>query len=44
MKYMLDTNIIAYAKNNRPESVLKGTSKNSHHRVEDLPVQERAGL
>jgi len=23
MKYMLDTNIIAYAKNNRPESVLK---------------------
>ena len=32
MKYMLDTNIIAYAKNNRPESVLKGTFKNSHHR------------
>ncbi len=23
MKYMLDTNIIAYAKNNRPESVLR---------------------
>ena len=23
MKYMLDTNIVAYAKNNRPETVLR---------------------
>lgn len=35
MKYMLDTNIIAYAKNNRPESVLR---RFMAHRPEDMCV------
>ena len=35
MKYMLDTNIIAYAKNNRPESVLKRIMQ---HRPEDICI------
>lgn len=35
MKYMLDTNIIAYAKNNRPESVLKRLMQ---YRPEDICI------
>lgn len=35
MKYMLDTNIIAYAKNNHPESVLKRLMQ---HRPEDICI------
>ena len=35
MKYMLDTNIIAYAKNNRPESVLK---RFTEHRPEEMCI------
>lgn len=35
MKYMLDTNIIAYAKNNRPESVLQRLMQ---HKPEDMCV------
>lgn len=35
MKFMLDTNIIAYAKNNRPESVLQRFMK---HRPEDMCI------
>ena len=35
MKYMLDTNIIAYAKNNRPETVLR---RFMQHRPEDMCV------
>lgn len=35
MKYMLDTNIIAYAKNNRPESVLQ---RFMEHRLEDMCI------
>ena len=35
MKYMLDTNIIAYAKNNRPESVLQQFME---HRPEDMCI------
>ena len=35
MKYMLDTNIIAYAKNNRPESVLQ---RFMEHRPEDMCI------
>ena len=35
MKYMLDTNIIAYAKNNRPESVLQCFME---HRPEDMCI------
>lgn len=35
MKYMLDTNIIAYAKNNRPEIVLE---KFQQHKPEDMCV------
>ena len=29
MRFMLDTNIIAYAKNNRPETVLKRLMQHS---------------
>lgn len=35
MRYMLDTNIIAYAKNNRPETVLKRLMQ---HRPEDYCI------
>ena len=35
MKFMLDTNIIAYAKNNRPESVLQ---RFMEHRPEDMCI------
>ena len=35
MKYMLDTNIIAYAKNNRPEAVLR---RFMAHQPEDMCV------
>ena len=35
MTYMLDTNIIAYAKNNRPESVLQ---RFMEHRPEDMCI------
>lgn len=35
MKYMLDTNIIAYAKNNRPETVLR---RFMQYRPEDMCV------
>ena len=35
MKYMLDTNIIAYAINKRPESVLKRLMQ---HRMEDMCI------
>lgn len=35
MRYMLDTNIIAYAKNNRPESVLKRLMQ---YRPEDICI------
>ena len=35
MKYMLDTNIIAYAKNNRPEIVLE---KFQQHKPEDMCI------